>query len=122
MKILIVDDYRESRWALKRLLEDSGHEVLTAEGKDQALGLIRQPANLVKWQVELVITDLDMGKKIDGLDLLKEADPKSLTSKFWLISSGMTKEIAAEAKRLGANLAMARSGLLDKLRTEKIIS
>jgi CheY-like chemotaxis protein len=122
MKILVVEDDAETRRGLLRLIEDNGHIVLTAGSKNQALGLINQLPNLVKWKLDLVITDLDMGKGNDGLELLKEANAKGSPTKFWLVSSGMTEEIAAEAKILGAERVISKSDLLQELKDVAIIS
>jgi twitching motility two-component system response regulator PilH len=41
-KVLIVDDSRAQLFSLKKLLEDWGHETLTAESGDQALEIARE--------------------------------------------------------------------------------
>lgn len=122
MKILVIEDDAETRRGLLRLLQDSGHCVVTAESKDEGLGYINRSSNLVRWQPDLVITDLDMGKGNDGLELLKETNAKSSPTKFWLVSSGMTEEIAATAKELGAEQVINKSDLLQVLRDAAIIS
>jgi len=123
MKILVVDDHAETRVGMKRILEDSGHpDVITARSTSEALDLIKQPPNLVKWKLDLVITDLDMGKGADGLDLLKEADAKHSSIRFWIVSSGMTNGIAIVAKELGAEQAISKSDLLQVLKDTGIIT
>lgn len=123
MKILVVDDDSETRIGMKRILEDNGHtDVITARSTSEALGLIKQPPNLVKWKLDLVIIDLDMGKGADGLDLLKETDAKHSSIRFWIVSSGMTNGIAAVAKELGAEQAISKSILLQTLKENSLIA
>jgi DNA-binding NarL/FixJ family response regulator len=77
---------------------------------------------LVKWKLDLVIIDLDMGKGADGLDLLKETDAKHSSIRFWIVSSGMTNGIAAVAKELGAEQAISKSILLQTLKENSLIA
>jgi CheY-like chemotaxis protein len=123
MKILVVDDDAEIRVGLKRLLEDNGHDnVMTARSVTEALGLIKRPVNVVEWQVELIITALDMGHGTDGLDLIKKAGAKRLKAKFWLVSAGMNEKIASLAKEFGAEQAIDKSALLIALKEKGLIT
>ena len=116
MKILVVEDEDDVRRALLRLLEDNGHEVVTVSGKDRALGYLR------RWQADLVITDLNMDKVDDGLDLILEADARHSSIKFWLVSAGMTDKVVAKAKDLGAERIIPKSMLLQVLKEDGIIT
>lgn len=118
MKILIVEDDDQVRRGLLRLLEDHDHNVLTAESKNCALGFFSSKS----WKTELVISDLDMGNETDGLELLKEALSINPQTRFWLVSAGMTDEIVATAKSMGAEKAISKSRLTEALLEASIIN
>ncbi len=54
MKILVVDDHRDSADSLSSALEALGHEAASAYGGRQALEMIRQ------FEPEAVVLDIDM--------------------------------------------------------------
>ncbi len=54
MKILVVDDHRDSADSLSSALEALGHETASAYGGRQALEMIRQ------FEPEAVVLDIDM--------------------------------------------------------------
>ena len=117
MKILIAEDDAETRHGLLRLLEDNDHSVISADNKEKALGF------LAHWRsVDLVITDLDMGAKDDGIELLKRSVRFYPNTKFWLVSNGLTEEIILQAKGLGAERAISKSVLLQVLKETGIIT
>ena len=64
-KILVVDDDNHYRSALRRLLADSGHDVVEAENGSEAIFLYKKGA------IDVVITDLLMPEK-DGIELILE--------------------------------------------------
>ncbi|MFW5489665.1 MAG: response regulator [Desulfovibrio sp.] len=64
-KILIIDDDPTSRWVLKAILEEEGHNVSEAEDGEQGLALFNAtPA-------DLVITDIFMPEK-EGVQTIRE--------------------------------------------------
>jgi len=63
--ILVVDDEPNYRLILSELIGDEGYRVLTAEGADQAMNIIRES------DLDLVITDMRMPGR-DGMDLLRD--------------------------------------------------
>lgn len=70
--ILLVDDEEIIRETLSRDLKEGGYDVVTAEGGEQAMQLLRQG------HVDLVVTDLMM-EGMDGIEVLqaaKEYDPE----------------------------------------------
>ena len=70
-RILIVDDDKEIRDIVSKLLADMGHEVVEASNGEEGLGLFLHSP------FDLVITDLNM-PEVDGLTLafsIKERSP-----------------------------------------------
>jgi len=63
-RILVVDDQESMRTLLRDMLEVIGHEVVLADGGDQALSVLRQN------EFDLVLSDLNM-PGMDGSALLK---------------------------------------------------
>jgi len=91
-KILIIDDERAIRSALKDILEDEGHTVTTAE--DGVVGIDRAQ----KTRFDLIYTDVKMPGK-DGMDVLHEL---SGTCPIVMISGHGNIETAVEAIKHGA--------------------
>ena len=72
-RIFVIDDDASVRKALKKILEDSGHEVvLAADGKEAQLKLEDPNADLL---LDLLIVDLNMPNR-DGWDVLEDANTK----------------------------------------------
>jgi len=115
-KILIVESDDRTRRGVLRILQDSGHEVVPAKSKAEALGVIQ------RWKPELAIASLDLGNGTDGLDLLKEADAAHLQTEFWLVPNTLIDTVTAQALELGAKTVIARSLVISHLLAEKIIS
>ena len=65
-RILVVDDEQTTRDALEMILRREQHEVVSAPSGDVAFD------HLKTYQVDLVISDVKMPGKIDGLDLLRK--------------------------------------------------
>jgi CheY-like chemotaxis protein len=65
LKILFVDDEPDARGLVKRLLEECGAEVVTAESASQALELV------TRYSPNLVISDVGM-PEVDGYEFLRK--------------------------------------------------
>ena len=65
--ILVVDDYADSRAAVRELLEDNGYEVTEAANGQEALNFLVAPA---KPRVQLIVLDLQM-PVMNGWQFLK---------------------------------------------------
>jgi PAS domain S-box-containing protein len=65
LKILFVDDEPDARGLVKRLLEDCGAEVVTADSASQALELV------TRYSPNLVISDVGM-PDVDGYEFLRK--------------------------------------------------
>jgi len=68
MRILLVEDNELVRMVLGEVLSDAGHEVVEAAGPDEALSF---PAR--NGAPELLITDVDLGAKLNGFDMAAHA-------------------------------------------------
>ncbi len=94
-RVLVVDDKRGSREALRKMIAKEGFEVEMAHDAETAAGMFgARPANLV-------ITDLRM-PGMDGIGLLKRVKRESPETEVILISGAGSIKSAVEAMREGA--------------------
>ena len=93
-RILIVDDEMTDRMLERSILEEVGHELLTATDGREALSIYHaQP-------IDLVITDIMM-PKLDGLDLIYEIRQSDPGARIIAIS-GVSSEGLDHASERGA--------------------
>jgi DNA-binding NtrC family response regulator len=93
-RVLVVDDSKETCEFLEELLGSMGLEVVKATHPDRAIELLHGEA------FDLLLSDINLEAKKDGLDLLKEAKPLGVDT--ILLSGFGTLETAIEAVREGA--------------------
>ena len=94
-KILIIDDERSIRRALREILEFEEYDVFEAENGREGLDLLK--AN----QYDLVFCDIKM-PLLDGLEVLEAVKKTENETPFIMISGHGTIETAVEAIRKGA--------------------
>lgn len=95
--ILVVDDDRENRQSLVEVLRKDSWECLEAENGDEALQILRDRADL-----QLLITDMKMPGKVNGLELLQICRKIRPDVQRLLITAFGTIEATVEAMRAGA--------------------
>ncbi len=94
-RVLVVDDKRGSREALRKMIAKEGFDVAMAHDAETAVGAFGEtPANLV-------ITDLRM-PGMDGIELLRRVKRASPDTEVILISGVGSIESAVKAMREGA--------------------
>ncbi len=101
--LLLVDDNPNYRSAFRRNLEMEGYRVLEAENAADAL------AELVRSQPAVVITDLDMTHRTEGLDLIRECKRHYPLVPVILISAVGTFDEGALAQQYGASAVLSKS-------------
>ena len=106
-RILVVDDEREVRIAIRRILERSGHEIVEASTGEEGLEVLETTA------VDLVITDIMMPGQ-GGVESL--AQMRELYSGLRVIAmSANALDELPEAKRLGAARAIIKPFTVETL-------
>ena len=95
-KVLLVDDNPMYRQALRRNLELREYEVIEAEDSLTAM------QSLVESQPDVMVTDLDMRTRTEGLDLIKQVIQNYPVIPVILISAVGTFDEGALAKEYGA--------------------
>lgn len=94
-KILVTDDEKSIRNALREILEFEGYTVLEAENGESALKTIGGE------NIDLVMLDIKM-KGMDGIEVLSEIKKMEKDLPVIMISGHGTIKIAVEATRSGA--------------------
>ncbi len=103
-QILVVDDERQTRDALRQILEVSGYQVTEAEDGKQAV------LHFMKTKPDLVILDIIMPEQ-EGLATIVELRKLSTTVKILAISGGgrfVGTESLSVAKLLGADATLTK--------------
>jgi two-component system nitrogen regulation response regulator NtrX len=95
-KILVVEDERAIQLALKGLLSKAGHEVEVAGSGEEAI------EKLGEGPFDLVLTDLALGKKKTGMDVLFHAKQIRAETPVVMITAHGNEKIAVEAMKTGA--------------------
>jgi two-component system, NtrC family, response regulator PilR len=94
-RILVVDDELSMRQYLEVLLRRRGYDVATAAGLSEAR------ARLAEGNVDLVVSDMRLGRE-SGLQVLREVRERSGDTEVILITAFGTPAAAVEAMREGA--------------------
>ncbi|MDY6862642.1 MAG: response regulator, partial [Thermodesulfobacteriota bacterium] len=93
--ILVVDDEKNIRDALYKILSKEGYKIITAEDSNTALEILRSN------QIDLILSDLKM-PQIDGVEFLKIVKYNFPESEFILITAYGSVEEAVKAMKHGA--------------------
>ena len=94
-KVLIVDDEKSIRDALRDILEYEGYDVNEAKDGEEGLNM------LLKGDYAVVLCDIRM-PKMEGLEVLLKAGEAGLATQFIMISAYGNIENAVEATKRGA--------------------
>ena len=94
-KLLIIDDEKAIRGALRDILEYEGYKIDEANDGEQGLEMFKQN------DYDVVLCDIRM-PKIDGLELLQKATELGRSTQFIMISAFGNVETAVEATKRGA--------------------
>lgn len=94
-KLIIVDDERSIRAALRDILEYEGYEVDEAKDGEEGLMMINERG------YDVALCDIKM-PKMDGLEVLLKAGEAQKTTQFVMISAFGNVENAVEATKRGA--------------------
>ena len=93
--LLVVDDEKNTREALSKILSEDGYNVLTAADGYQAMDLVSRELP------DLILADLKM-PGMDGIELLSRARLKGYDIPFVMMTAYGTVESAVEAMKKGA--------------------
>ncbi|HSB20108.1 MAG TPA: sigma-54 dependent transcriptional regulator [Anaeromyxobacteraceae bacterium] len=107
--VLVVDDEQSMREFLEILLQQQGHEVLTASDVKGAL------ARAAQTPLDLVITDLRLGRE-SGIEILKQVKASSPATEVVMVTAFATTENAIQAMKLGAYDYVLKPFKVDELK------
>ncbi len=108
-RVLVVDDERSMRELLAIMLKQVGHDVVLAEGGEQAIEALKRQV------FDLVITDLRM-REVDGLGVLRAAKEQSPETVVVVITAFASTETAVEAMKLGAYDYITKPFKMDEIK------
>ncbi|HMK73502.1 MAG TPA: response regulator, partial [Myxococcaceae bacterium] len=94
-RILVVDDERNARDALRNLLTDEGYAVSEASDGIEALATLREEG------ADVILADVRM-PRMDGLTLVRTAREEGIPGTFVMMTAFASVEAAVEAMRAGA--------------------
>jgi DNA-binding NtrC family response regulator len=95
-RILVVDDDSDTCTFIEGLLAGSGREIVSASDPDDAIARIRREP------FDVLVSDINLGARETGLDVLRAFKTAHPTGQAVLISGFGTLETAVEAMRAGA--------------------
>jgi DNA-binding NtrC family response regulator len=95
-RILIVDDDPETCTFIEGLLASAGRDIVSESDPDQAIARLRRES------FDVLVSDINLGSRITGLDVLRALKTERPGSQAVLISGFGTLETAIEAMRAGA--------------------
>lgn len=95
MKILIVDDEKSIRFAIRKLFEKKGDILFEASSGEEALDFLKEN------QVDAAIVDYQMDK-MTGLELLKEIKEHYRSVQVLIITAVGNERVATQAIKAGA--------------------
>ncbi len=95
MKVLIIDDEKSIRLALKDILEDEGHEVELAEDGRKGLAMATSS------QYDVIFCDIKM-PVMDGIEVLEKMVAQGVDSSIVMISGHGDIDTAVECLKKGA--------------------
>ncbi len=96
IRILIVDDEESMRDFLRLMLTKEGYNITTAASGEEAVKILEE--NIF----DLIVSDMQLGGKLNGVDILKTAKKLSHETVVLMITAYATLETAIETFREGA--------------------
>lgn len=97
VRTLVVDDEKGIRYFVKETLQQTGHTVLTATSGEEALARLRETA------FDLVMLDLRLGGRVDGLRVLEAAKWRWPETAVVILTAHGSLESALAAIREGVD-------------------
>ncbi|MBE0585831.1 MAG: response regulator [Desulfofustis sp.] len=108
LHILIADDEAILCDLLETILRNFGHETVTAQNGDEAVG------HLLHDDFDLVITDLEMGET-NGLEVVRRAKEIDETTIVFLMTGCRDSQCRTQALLSGADAFLAKPFAIDEL-------
>lgn len=111
-KVLVVDDQYAIRLLLQEVFAKEPIRMFQAGNGMQALDLIQQE------QPDLILLDMKMPGKLDGLEILRQLRAIGLRTKVIMMTAYGELDMITEAKRLGAVSHFTKPFDIEKIRSE----
>jgi two-component system, NtrC family, response regulator AtoC len=95
-RLLVVDDDKETQELLREILTEEGYHVVTSGSGEEALRIGKESP------FDVIISDMRLGEKIGGMDVLRAYKTIQPESEVILITAFGSMESAIEAVKAGA--------------------
>ena len=100
--ILVVDDDPATQDLLREILSEEGCRVITSGSGEDALKVGQRES------FDLIISDLNLGPELDGLDVLRSYKSSHPESEVILITAFPREAIRTKALKLGARAYLSK--------------
>ncbi|MBJ3815690.1 response regulator [Shimwellia pseudoproteus] len=107
--VMILDDHPVARFAIRKLLDDEGHQII-AEGDDGMQGLLA----IRQQQPDVVIVDIDI-HSLNGIDLTERLRHQGYTGRVLVFSSRDARHYISRCRQAGANGFLSKRNHLEQL-------
>lgn len=110
-KILLVEDHPLLRWVLETILKEEGHDVSVEKCSEAAIARGTGEA------FDVIITDLSILPGVSGLEIFRRIKSVFPSTRFILISAGVTEDEYAEALELGFDCILEKPFPAEAIKT-----
>jgi CheY-like chemotaxis protein len=107
--VLVVDDVEEQREIASRILKKLGYSVTSASSGEEAVEYLKENS------ADLLVLDMIMEPRIDGLDTYKRIIEYHPKQKAIIVSGFSETKRVKEAQRLGAGAYVKKPFLLERI-------
>ena len=110
-RMLVVDDERVIRFALRSYFSEQGFDVDCASERDEALSLLERAS------YDIVIADLRLSGTTseEGLDVIRVARERHLATRIILLTAYRTASVDEKAHALGVDMLLQKPKPLPEL-------
>ncbi|MBK9070734.1 MAG: sigma-54-dependent Fis family transcriptional regulator [Myxococcales bacterium] len=112
-QVWVVDDEQSMREFLSICLRRAGHDVVLCESADKAFEKLSQTE--AAEHPDVVVTDLRMPGKLDGIGLLTAMKAANIASEVILVTAFATADTAIAAMKLGAYDYLTKPFKIDEI-------
>lgn len=106
---IILDDHPVARFAIRQLLDDDGHRIIT-ESDDIMQGLL----SIRQHQPDIAIIDIDV-LSLSGIDLIEKLRSQGFTGRILVFSARDAGHYIDRCRKAGANGFLSKRNNLDEL-------
>lgn len=111
MKIAVIDDQKEVRYSVSRILKKDKHTVFTFDGFEENLS-----NTIIEECIDLLIIDVMLSDDFSGIDLIKNFRSENIKLPIILMTAYTTPTNMIEASKIGVKDILQKPFTLEALR------